>query len=45
MPKADATELAPQKIGYSPPAWRRCAGAEKGKNAKIARPSLPGALI
>src|SRR5262249_44795118 len=26
MPKADATELAPKKIGYNPPAWRRCAG-------------------
>jgi hypothetical protein len=26
MPKADATELAPKKIGYKPPAWRRCAG-------------------
>jgi hypothetical protein len=26
MPKADATELAPKKIGYKPPAWRRYAG-------------------
>src|SRR6516225_6858280 len=26
MPKADATELAPKKIGCTPPAWRCCAG-------------------